>query len=79
MSSRRDTSVFTTTSRWSVTLEVAQRGVLAIGRRTRCSGLLPGHQGANVWLHVVDRPILRPLGLVIADQDDARVGQLLGL
>ena len=41
---------------------------------------------ANVWLHVVDRPLPRsaPLGLVIADladhdraREDARVGELL--
>ena len=43
---------------------------------------------ANVWLHVVDRPLARPapLGLVIADladhdraREDARVGELLGV
>jgi excisionase family DNA binding protein len=43
---------------------------------------------ANVWLHVVDRPIVRPvpIGLVIADladhdraREDARVVELLGV
>ena len=42
---------------------------------------------ANVWLHIVDRPLARPvpLGLVIADladhdraREDARVIELLG-
>ena len=43
---------------------------------------------ANVWLHVVDRPLARPapLGLVIADladhdraREDARIAELLGV